>query len=382
MGKRKRKDRNSEEEHLKKKIRKLEKRLQFRRRFEYSDTNSNSSIVSSPEPYPEDEDYYTRSEVSKSNNVRSIVNIVDSQHTTHSYDGIDKPTSSPQVRLPTENPYDNPIPSTSTQVEKPMGIEDRVIPPVPTDILEMLGDSKGKREVFGPKIQEEISKRWGRILCEGLNKDQRKELGEKILVPENFQLVKAPKLNPEIASVLTEPCRNRDKRLERFQNNLGLGISALTSLTSLLIDKDLDKLDIIKQLSTTSQLLLDLHYEDTQNRRKLVMYSLDKKFKDMIEDVQRDSMLFGENLSEKIKTSKSAEKSGLQIKKNNTTDASTSRKPISQPGNWKGPPRQSQRGLRRGGVRTRPSYQPSRKAPTTDRYQGPKVSVKPQSKPR
>ncbi|KAG6465371.1 hypothetical protein O3G_MSEX015111 [Manduca sexta] len=223
---------------------------------------------------------------------------------------------------------------------------------ITTDILDILGESKKKPEVFGPGIQEEISKRWGRILCEGLDKDQKKGLMEKILVPENFQLVKAPKLNLEIAVVLIESTKNRDKRLEKAQNHLGLGIASLTNLIAFLIEKDMDKLEIIKGLSEANQILLDLHFENTLNRRKLITYSLDKKFLDIVQDVQRDSMLFGENLTEKIKASKSAEKSGLQIKK--TNEASTSSNIKYQEGNRKALPRQTQRGVKRGGARNRP----------------------------
>ncbi|KAG6438994.1 hypothetical protein O3G_MSEX000392 [Manduca sexta] len=205
-----------------------------------------------------------------------------------------------------------------------------------------------------------------------MNKDQKKGLMEKILVPENFQLVKASKLNPEIAAVLIESTKNRDKRLEKAQNHLGLGIASLTNLIAFLIEKDMDKLEIIKGLSEANQILLDLHFENTLNRRKLITYSLDKKKNlDIVQEVQRDSMLFGENLTEKIKASKSAEKSGLQIKK--TNEASTSSNIKNQQGNRKGPPRQAQCGVKRGGARNRPTYQPARRpTPTTstsDRFQ-------------
>lgn len=89
-----------------------------------------------------------------------------------------------------------------------------VVEALPSDILEVLGESKEKDEVFGPRIREEISKRWGKIIMEGLGKEQKQKLFNNILTPENFQLIKAPKLNQEISSVLTESARNRDKRLE------------------------------------------------------------------------------------------------------------------------------------------------------------------------
>lgn len=77
---------------------------------------------------------------------------------------------------------------------------------------------------------------------EGLAKEQKEALITKTLIPENFQLAKAPKLNAEVASVLVDPAKNRDKRLETMQNQLGSGIAGLADLTSDLINKDLSKL--------------------------------------------------------------------------------------------------------------------------------------------
>ncbi|XP_064292240.1 uncharacterized protein LOC135309787 [Plodia interpunctella] len=350
MGKRKNKDSS---DYIKAKIRKLEKRLRRRRE---------SSCSSDKSPYA----YWDLSP--------TLQSVAESPE--------ESPPNSPNIK----SAIVDPGPSTSKQDECPV-IATPVDEPndrIPIDILDILGESKKKMEVFGSRIQEEISKRWGRILCEGLKREQKKEITENILVPENFQLVKAPKLNPEIAAVTNDSTKNRDKRLEGAQAYLGLGIAALTNIISSLIEKDLDKVDLIKRLSEVNKILLDLHFENTSNRRKLITYSLDKKFLDMIQDVERDSLLFGENLTDKIKASKSAEKSGLQIKKTNFAEVSTSKKTTGQQGNWRGPPRQNQRGNRRGGAKTRPICRPAKtSAPTTDRRQETsKTRARPRSRTR
>lgn len=91
-------------------------------------------------------------------------------------------------------------------------------------------------------------------------------------------------LNPEIAPVLSESVKNRDKLLQKSQNLLGLGISGLTNITSSLIDGDIEKIELIRRLSDVSQLFLDLHCDNTKTRRKLVVSSLDKKFTGMISE--------------------------------------------------------------------------------------------------
>lgn len=261
--------------------------------------------------------------------------------------------------------------STQDTVDQPL---QPVTTPLSSDFLNILGDSKVKEIPLGPKIPEEVSKRWGRILVDGLNRDQKKELLSTILIPENFQILKAPLLNQEIASVMTESSRNRDKRLERAQNHLGVGIAGLTDLmTSLMEGKNVDKLEMVKKLSEVGQILLDLHYENTVNRRMLIIPTLDKKFLTMTQDVKRDSYLFGEALGEKIKATKAAERSGLQIRNpTNIGPQASGPKKYTNQGNWRGPPRQQgQRAVRQGGNRPRTSNPlPKRptQPPTSDRY--------------
>lgn len=344
----------------------------------HHDSRDRSPSYSRDEGASQVEELIDSDGVSTYYNIRSTVHAVDA---LQSAEALPSPAQ-PEVTAPSISAID-PVPSTS-QIAENNAIPESVS--LPGDILDALGESKEKPEVFGPKIPEEISKRWGRILCEGLNKDQKKSLGEKICVPENFQLVKAPKLNPEISAVLVESTRNRDKRMEAAQNYLGLGISAVTALTSSLIEKDMDKMDIIKRLSEANQILLDLHFENTINRRKLITYTLDKKFQDVVQDVKRDNMLFGENLTDKIKASKSAERSGLQMKKASTTEASTSKKQPYRQGNWRGSPRQAQRGNRQGGARNQQNAYRSTtwKRPTTSthQYQDRAKEQRPKSQPQ
>lgn len=99
-----------------------------------------------------------------------------------------------------------------------------------------------------------------------------------------------------------------------------------------------------------SQIFLDLHYENTQHRRKLITSALDKKFTSTLTEVRRDAFLFGANLGEKIKASKTAEKSGLQIRRNNISNPSSSRQQL----NWRGLPRyQASRAPKPGGPKPR-----------------------------
>ncbi|KOB51997.1 Uncharacterized protein OBRU01_25998 [Operophtera brumata] len=115
---------------------------------------------------------------------------------------------------------------------------------------------------LGENIPKEISERWGKILLDGLVKEQKEAVKENMVIPKNFLLVQAPKLNPE----------------------------------------------------EVAQISLDLHYEETINRRKLLLPLLDKSFWNMAHGVKKEAFLFGDKLGETIKNSKDIEKSSQQIK--------------------------------------------------------------------
>lgn len=270
---------------------------------------------------------------------------------------------------------DEPIAGSSLESPQPP----ETLPP---EIIEALGDPQTKDETLGPSINGEISKRWGRIIVEGMTKEAKEALLQKVLIPENFQLTKAPKLNLEIAAVLSDTVKNRDKLLEKTQNYLGLGIAGLTSLASELISNDFDKVSILKRLSEISQIFLDLHFENTKSRRKLVTTSLDKKFYSMVAGVKRDEYLFGASLGDKIKATKTAERSGFQIKRvDNHFRPNTN----ATPGNWRGPPRNQApaRAPRQGGQKSRyQPYQPqpSRRAPPTTNRAAPPSKLNPRTR--
>ncbi|XP_049878839.1 uncharacterized protein LOC126375795 [Pectinophora gossypiella] len=342
MGKRKHKDKKS---HRSKKRRR-------EKRYYLSDSSSSSS---EDEYY--DAEQYRYPEINNTPDYEDIVSIPGSEKSIEASakndDNIGEKNlsvaPSADVTYNEGTTLDNNLPSTSAEA-----------PALPTEILEALGDPKGKEEVLGPKIQEEIASRWGRVLVDGLSKDRKQEILASSLIPDNFRLAKAPLLNPEVIPALSDSSKNRDKIVERLQNQLGLGISKLTYLATDVIEGNVEKLDILKKISEASQILLDLHNEQTKARRRMVITSLDKKFVGMIADAKRDTYLFGANLGEKIKASKTAEMSGLQIKRKDTSNTRTH----PQQGNWRGPPRaQAQRGYRQGGQRNRYPTQSNRRPP-------------------
>ncbi|XP_061704191.1 uncharacterized protein LOC133515637 [Cydia pomonella] len=356
MGKRKHKDRDS---HIRRKIRRLQERLRYNSTdSESGDTllttvsESHRSDYSRYDPGSPPPDEYYQAPFSDESDDSILVRPRSTVCVPRAAPGDESGAvnSAPNLNI-TASPGDNSTgnghaPSTN-------GAAGDSVAPLPDDILAALGDPQDKDEKLGPKISEEISERWGRIIVNGLTKEQRQDILEKALIPENFLLLKAPQLNPEIAPILSETVKNRDKSIEKIQQHLGIGIAALSNLTSQVIKTDINKIEMLRNLSQVSNILSDLHYENTMHRRKLVSQSLDKNFHNIVKDVKRDAYLFGVNLGEKIKTSKTAERSGLQIKRSDRRNENATRK-YTYRENWRGPPRRQGQGPRKqGGPRNR-----------------------------
>lgn len=257
-----------------------------------------------------------------------------------------------------ENIQESPAPEQTPEEgsEKPTPLPD-----LDPDILSALGEVTEDTPTFGEKIHDNLSKLWLPILRKGIEKEAKDKLMKQYQIPENCTLLQAPKLNPEIAATISDVTRNKDKRVESAQQQLGLGITALNKGLSLLLENDTDRVKAIKFLSDSSRLLCDLHHVETDVRKKFMTPGLDKSFLNLIQDVDRDDTLFGQKLSEKIKASKVIEKQGLQIKKlapaktpASSAQPSTSR--VRSQVNWSGPSRYpSNRGGRGGYKKTGPA---------------------------
>lgn len=244
-------------------------------------------------------------------------------------------------------------------------------PELDPEILSALGEPTHDIPSFGPPIHENLAQRWETILKKGVTKESKEALFKSYLIPENCPLLHAPKLNAEISAAITDMARNRDKKMEKSQQQLGCGITAMNRALSLLLTSD-DKIEAIKLLSDGCRILTDLHHMNSQARSKLLTPVLDKSFLNIIKDTERDETLFGSKLCEKIKASRAIERQGLQIKKvvtapkavTPTVQSTVTRSRYQE--NWAGPSRYPSNRGGRGGSR-KPNYA-VRRAPPPPQY--------------
>lgn len=233
------------------------------------------------------------------------------------------------------------------------------------ELIRALGEFEADTIEWGENIQEDIAKHFQYTLLNGLKKETKEELHKKYLFPKNVPFSKAPTLNPEIAAMLTEASRNRDKRILAKQEQIGKALSGLGKAMTFLLKKEPNISEAIRTLSDVGKLVADAHFAETETRRSVVIPLVEKSLIDPFKDRKRDSFLFGEKLGDLVKSSRGIKKTGQLIQATTTAPASSSTL------NWRPPPSRPrlQRGgqlpypSRGGGHRGYPHYQRHRAPP-------------------
>jgi hypothetical protein len=181
------------------------------------------------------------------------------------------------------------------------------------DFLSALGESTSGARLYGPEVHNEIYNTQSKILLEGLAKQNKQDLLEAVLIPSNCKLLDAPKLNSELTALLNAPSRSRDKLLEDRQQELGLAIGGISNILNSLSKKEIDKFNIIKQLTNVSRILCHLHFQYTEIRRKLVNPFLDRNLVESLKENKREEFLYS-NLDTSVKSYSAIKRAANTIK--------------------------------------------------------------------
>lgn len=244
-------------------------------------------------------------------------------------------------------------------------------PELARELLQALGeDTPPTSDSYD--LAEVLQVRWEKILSSGLDRENRNNLMEKNILPTNLPQLTAPVLNAEVKKAVSVNISKRDRYLETNQNQLGKGISALGKAMTLLINnKEENRNNILANLSEAAKLLTDVHYNTSIHRRFLLSPSLNKSVRDVTTKMPITDLLFGHNLSEKIKEVKAVEKSATDLKLLvPKTNFQENRKPTQTNLNWKGPSTFRRESNHRTGYRSyRTQQYPQRNVKSNQRRQ-------------
>ncbi|CAH0718644.1 unnamed protein product, partial [Brenthis ino] len=186
MGKKRKRDKS--EESIRKKIRKLESKLQNRRRIISSDEDIQSPC----------EDQFLQAD--KMTGVLTPC----SPHTVETHNSEHQDSS----QFFPADPATEPIKTVDHKLDE--------------GILEILGNAPEPDTTLGKPIHKDIAAKWIEVLKKGLNKEQKDLLAKKYLVPSNCEL-----LVPEVKVTLLEQFIKRDTSLMNRQKRFANALSAL-----------------------------------------------------------------------------------------------------------------------------------------------------------
>uniref|UniRef100_A0A1E1W2B2 Uncharacterized protein n=2 Tax=Pectinophora gossypiella TaxID=13191 RepID=A0A1E1W2B2_PECGO len=136
-------------------------------------------------------------------------------------------------------------------------------------------------------------------------------------------MIYAPTLNPEIKAALSELLVKKDKAIENKQKQLAAAISCLAEALTRSFSLEHKDSIVIKLMIEAGRLMCDTQHTESMTRRSFICSSIKKDVKDQLYETEIDAFLFGEKLAETLKTAKAINKSGLEIKINQSAKAPT-----------------------------------------------------------
>ncbi|XP_059054711.1 uncharacterized protein LOC131848792 [Achroia grisella] len=183
-------------------------------------------------------------------------------------------------------------------------------------ILALLGDTPQNDPELGPPVHKDLALRWQDVLCKGLNEETKKKMLSNYHLPNNLENLIPPSLNAEVKAALPELMVKRDYSLLQRQKQISIAISALSkSMDILITDKTIMvPQTVLRPFSDACRLLCDTFYNETRTRRSLIINSINIQMKNSIIDTTPTKLLFGDNLTERLKTAQNIKRSGDILK--------------------------------------------------------------------
>ncbi|KAL0821475.1 hypothetical protein ABMA28_004945 [Loxostege sticticalis] len=236
-------------EYLASKLKKLEKKMKrSRKRRSLSESSSStsssseSSSASSRNPSPAPPTMLALSDQDHHNATATM----EPDHTAPLL--VPEPvagTSASETIRTSQEPETTNFPQENTGMEQSSGNLDTGLDP---DILDILGTDPSAVMEYGPNINEELASRLNYLATSGLDKDSRKELMQKYLVPINCKNISAPQLNPEIKAATPEYVQKRDKSIEFHQKEIAAAIACIGQIMTTQINNSTRDNELLKSL--------------------------------------------------------------------------------------------------------------------------------------
>ena len=121
---------------------------------------------------------------------------------------------------------------------------------------------------FEISLDKSLALHWGNWIKNGIQQEWIEKLLKNYVRTPEFE---APNLNMEITSILSESAVERDRFLANNQQLTGSALMAIGSaLTMVIQEEELDKYTLMERLSHASNLVTQIHYNQTASRKALI----------------------------------------------------------------------------------------------------------------
>ncbi|XP_048002748.1 uncharacterized protein LOC125239256 [Leguminivora glycinivorella] len=270
------------------------------------------------------------------------------------------PPVQPQSKTPQQPPTENssPSPASSPLHTRPHDDPDInaeiVDDELPEEFLLALGTEGQEQAEVGNPIRPELASRWTKIMNDGLGKEAREAIVKKYPPPANFSAAIAPIINPEIASTLSDPSVKRDKRIMIRQGLTGTLLSCLGKCLTDVLLGNINSKKLIEEINDAAKLAGEIHHHDSNSRKFFCLAGANKTIQDAIRHQKTDKFLFGTDCADKIRAAQTIQKTSNTIKNHPEKEKKQQKQAANNKQfkqlNWKSPPQYSQQNHRmRGG---------------------------------
>ncbi|XP_046560886.1 uncharacterized protein LOC124269878 [Haliotis rubra] len=184
-------------------------------------------------------------------------------------------------------------------------------------LLSKLASSYKPVDCIGEPVQKEMADLVNDMMCTKLEEKQKLAIFDKHLRPENCDKLMAPRVNSEIWRIMEPETRNKDISLQKSQNLLCKGIIPIVKVVDSLTKEAASNLDmekIVSQLMDGLALFSLANYDISLRRRDSIRGELRPEYKALCtSQTPVTGLLFGDNLSEKIKELSDTSRMGLKM---------------------------------------------------------------------
>ena len=190
------------------------------------------------------------------------------------------------------------VEKTSENMEKPLN-----------DILKKsLGEDPSESKSKKLTIHSKIISHWQYYSTNGLDKEERNQLINQFVIPEGLA---APKLNQQIHAQLSEKSQKKDGYRYEVQRSASAAVTALSAAITMINDADengLDPDEFTDKLVDAGKLISDVQYKQSETRKAFITPRFSKSFQEILKNAKPGELLFGNDLSSKIKETKDSDK--------------------------------------------------------------------------